>query len=159
MELAEQVAGTPEPEDGAPFVNLALQAANTLLHDGHAWKRLDPDEILASTRRAVEDRQSPFLVHASCAFLGAVEEGGRPGRRLKPIVDSLRQAEAMVLESGRPACVVRLGYHYGPRSRDLRLYRRAFRLGRPYLAGPARRLQPVIHQADAARALRLAAAG
>jgi nucleoside-diphosphate-sugar epimerase len=56
-----------------------------------------------------------------------------------------------------PACVVRLGYLYGPESRDLRAYRTAFRLGRPYWSGPRKALQYHLHQFDAASALLAAA--
>jgi nucleoside-diphosphate-sugar epimerase len=56
-----------------------------------------------------------------------------------------------------PACVVRLGYLYGPQSADLAAYRKAFRLGRPYWSGPPRPLQYHVHLADAARALIAAA--
>jgi nucleoside-diphosphate-sugar epimerase len=52
---------------------------------------------------------------------------------------------------------LRLGYLYGPASRDLKAYRLAFRLGRPYWAGPARSRQYFLHHDDAARALLLAA--
>jgi nucleoside-diphosphate-sugar epimerase len=53
--------------------------------------------------------------------------------------------------------VVRLGYLYGPESRDLRAYRAAFRLGRPYWAGPRAALQYHLHQFDAVSALLAAA--
>ena len=53
--------------------------------------------------------------------------------------------------------MLRLGYLYGPESADLRAYRSAFRLGRPYWAGPARALQFTLHQLDAAAALPAAA--
>jgi nucleoside-diphosphate-sugar epimerase len=53
--------------------------------------------------------------------------------------------------------VVRLGYLYGPDSRDLRAYRAAFRLGRPYWAGSRNALQYHLHQDDAVRALLAAA--
>ena len=66
--------------------------------------------------------------------------------------------EGLALSGPVPACVVRLGYLYGPQSADLRAYRTAFRLGRPYWSGPAKALQYHLHQFDAASAL-LAAAG
>ena len=56
-----------------------------------------------------------------------------------------------------PRCVVRLGYLYGPQSADLRAYRNAFRLGRPYWSGPPRAPQYHLHQLDAAAALLAAA--
>ncbi len=62
-----------------------------------------------------------------------------------------------MLSGPLPACVVRLGYQYGPDSRDLRAYRKAFRLGRPYWAGPRKALQYHLHQNDAVSALLSAA--
>jgi nucleoside-diphosphate-sugar epimerase len=146
---------------GAPvIVNIALQVPNTLLHDGHAWWADPGPHILASTRRvlsAARREKAAFLVHASYAFLEAAEGGGKVGARMQEVVDAAREAEAMVLESDQRACVVRLGYLYGPGWHDLRGYRRAFRLGRPYWAGPRRNLQHHLYGDDAARALLTAA--
>jgi nucleoside-diphosphate-sugar epimerase len=52
---------------------------------------------------------------------------------------------------------VRLGYLYGPESRDLRAYRKAFRIGRPYWAGPRSARQYHLHHHDAVSALLAAA--
>jgi nucleoside-diphosphate-sugar epimerase len=147
---------------GAPVViNLALQEPNTLLHDGRAWWPDPAAHIIASTRRvltaATRDRAA-FLVHASYAFLQGAETSDSAGRRIAPIVEAAREAERMVLDSATPACVVRLGYLYGPEMRDLQRYRRALRLGRPYWAGPRGNLQHHLHTIDAARALLQAAA-
>ncbi len=106
---------------------------------------------------AAQRDDAAFLVHASYAFLEGAEGGSSVGERMRPIVDAAREAERMVLESGQRACVVRLGYLYGPQWRDLRAYRRAFRLGRPYWAGPRRNLQHHLYCDDAARALLTAA--
>ncbi|MFN8132163.1 MAG: hypothetical protein U0R70_11510 [Solirubrobacteraceae bacterium] len=148
--------GPAEPGSGDVLVSLDSQPPNTLLHDGHAWKDHGPARILADARAALA-QDSEFVVHASYAFLRAVDEGAQPGDRLVPIVDAAREAEELVLGGPRPACVVRLGYLYGPESKDLKAYRTAFRLGRPYWAGPKDRLQHHLHTADAARALLLAA--
>jgi nucleoside-diphosphate-sugar epimerase len=162
-ELGRVVARARGVEDdrGAPVViNLALQAPNTLLHDGHAWWPDPGSHILTSTRRvlaAAQRNRAAFLVHASYAFIQAAEGGGKVGSRMQPIVDAARAAEEMVLSSATPACVVRLGYLYGPEWHDLRAYRRAFRLGRPYWAGPRRNLQHHLYGDDAARALLTAA--
>jgi nucleoside-diphosphate-sugar epimerase len=142
------------------IINLALQAPNNLLHDGRTWWRDAGAHILASTRRllaSAERERAAFLVHASYAFLQGAEGGSRVGDRMRPIVEAAQSAEEMVLGYGRPACVVRLGYLYGPQSGDLRAYRRAFQLGRPYWAGPRRNLQHHLHSDDAARALLTAA--
>jgi hypothetical protein len=141
---------------GRTLVNVALQTPNTLLNDGHAWRRNAPDHIVGSTRRAIAEagrQRCGFMVHASYAFLRSAQAGGKVGDWLQSIVDAALEAEGMVLESGRRATVLRLGYLYGPDSRDLRAYRLAFRLGRPYWAGPRHNLQYFLHTDDAARAL------
>jgi len=95
-------------------INLAGQQANTLLHDGHAWKdfaRL----TLAGTHRAVRSAKagaSPILVHASFAFVHAVEHGAKLHEPLRSSVEAILECEALVLSSQAPACVVRLGYLY-----------------------------------------------
>lgn len=142
--------------DGKALLNLALQPANTLLHDGRAWERITPARIVSDTRRALSappKRDAGFFVHASYAFLRAAEQSRRVGEQLRPIVEAALEAEALVLGADRPACVVRVGYLYGPESADLRAYRIAFRVGRPYWAGPKSRQQHHVHSADAARAL------
>jgi hypothetical protein len=51
--------------------NLAGQQANSLLHDGHAWKDF-ARTALAGTRRAMRSARTggaPMLVHASFAFV------------------------------------------------------------------------------------------
>ena len=87
-----------------------------------------------------------------------MEAGAEPGPRLRPIVEAALEAEQMVLVDSRPSGVIRLGYLYGPGSSDLKLYRLAFWMGRPYWAGPRKALHDHIHHTDAARALLLAAA-
>jgi nucleoside-diphosphate-sugar epimerase len=145
---------------GRTLVNVALQVPNTLLHDGHAWRPNAADHIVDSTRRALAEaarQRCGFVVHASYAFLGAAESSGTVGDWLRTIVDAALEAERLVIHSGRRGVVVRLGYLYGPESRDLRAYRLAFGLGRPYWAGPRQNLQHFVHVDDAARALIIAA--
>ncbi len=127
--------------------NLGGQQANTLLHDGHAWKdfaRL----ARASARRAMR-ADADLLVHASFAFLAA-EPDADP---LLALAQTIAEIEQMVLSGPLPAVVVRLGYLYGPGSPDLLAYRTAFRLGRPYWAGSRAAGQYHLHQDDATRAL------
>ena len=132
-------------------VNIAGQQANTLLHDGHAWTGFSRT-ALAGVRRALR-RDASLLVHASFAFVL-----GRPhADPLRSIAETILECERLALSAPIPACVVRLGYLYGPESRDLRAYRKAFRIGRPYWAGPATARQFHLHQADAASALLAAA--
>jgi nucleoside-diphosphate-sugar epimerase len=158
--LAREYAAIRTSGRGRTLVNLSLQGPNTLLSDGRAWWPNAPEHILSVTRRALAEAQrtrAGFMVHASYAFLAAAEDGGTTGNWLRGVVEAAREAEQLVLGSGRRACVVRLGYLYGPESRDLRAYRRAFALRRPYWAGPRQNLQHHLHTTDAARALLLAA--
>ncbi len=140
-------------------INVAGQQANSLLHDGHAWKEF-ARAAAAATRRAMRSARAEgarTLVHASFAFVRAVEDGVRLNDPLRSSVDAILECEALALSGPVPACVVRLGYLYGPRSGDLRAYRTAFRLGRPYWSGPRKALQYHLHQLDAASALLAAA--
>lgn len=136
---------------GSVHINIAGQQANTLLHDGHAWKGF-ARTALAGARRALRS-DGNMLVHASFAFVL-----GRPRQDpLRSIAETILECENLVLAGPMPACVVRLGYLYGPESRDLRAYVKAFRLGRPYWAGPRAALQYHLHQYDAVSALLTAA--
>jgi nucleoside-diphosphate-sugar epimerase len=98
-----------------------------------------------------------LLVHASFAFVRAVEDGTALEPPLRSCVEAILECEALVLSAGLPACIVRLGYLYGPHSGDLHAYRTAFRLGRPYWSGPTEARQYHLHQLDAASALLAAA--
>lgn len=142
-----------------PHINVAGQQANTLLHDGHAWKDFTRTAF-AGTRRAMRSARAdgaPMLVHASFAFVHALDRGIRLPEPLRSSVDAILECEAQALSGPVPACVVRLGYLYGPESADLLSYRTAFRLGRPYWSGSPRVLQCHVHQFDAAAALLAAA--
>jgi len=87
----------------------------------------------------------------------AVERGASLTEPLRSSVEAILECEALALSGPVPACVVRLGYLYGPESADLRAYRIAFGLGRPYWSGPRKALQYHLHQFDAAAALLAAA--
>jgi nucleoside-diphosphate-sugar epimerase len=143
---------------GAPtpiHINVAGQQANTLLHDGHAWDGF-ATKALAGTRRALRTataESASILVHASFAFVNAVERGAGLAEPLRSAVEAILECEALVLTGPVPACVVRLGYLYGPDSADLAAYRTAFRLGRPYWSGKPRALQYHLQQFDAVAAL------
>ena len=136
---------------GSVHVNLAGQQANTLLHDGHAWQDF-ARSARAGVRRALRSDAS-LLVHASFAFVHAAP----PKDPLRSIAQTILECEQLVLAGPLPACVVRLGYLYGPTSRDLLAYRTAFRLGRPYWAGPRAAGQYHLHHDDAVSALLAAA--
>lgn len=132
---------------GDVHVNVAGQQANTLLHDGHAWKDFQK-LALAGVRRAVRT-DARMLVHASFAFV-LVEPRRDP---LRSFAQTILECEQIALARNGAACVVRLGYLWGPSGRDLRAYRTAFRLGRPYWAGPRDALQFHLHEVDAVAAL------
>jgi nucleoside-diphosphate-sugar epimerase len=132
-------------------INVAGQEANTLLHDGHAWKDF-ARSAQAGVRRALR-ADATLLVHASFAFVAA-EPASDP---LRAHAQTILECERLVLDGPIPACVVRLGYLYGPTSRDLLAYRTAFRLGRPYWAGPRNTLQYHLFETDAVTALLAAA--
>jgi nucleoside-diphosphate-sugar epimerase len=154
--LAQMPARGP---DGSIHVNIAGQQANTLLHDGHAWKNF-ARTMPGTTRRALRAAEAAgagLFIHASFAFVRAVERGAQLDEPLQSCVAAILESEAMVLAGPLPACVVRLGYLYGPHSADLRAYRTAFRLGRPYWSGDVHALQHHLHQSDAAGALLAAA--
>jgi len=140
-------------------IDLAGQRANSLLHDGHAWRDF-ARKAPAGTQRAIRSARAagaPMFVHASFAFVHAIERGSAVNEPLRSAVDAILECEALALAGPVPACVVRLGYLYGPESRDLRAYRTAFRLGRPYWCGPPKAMQYHLHQFDAAAALLAAA--
>lgn len=136
---------------GNVHFNLSGQQANTLLHDGHAWKDF-AKTVRAGTRRALHAEAS-FLVHASFAFVRVLP----PKDPLRSLAEVILECEQLVHAAPLPACVVRLGYLYGPQSSDLRAYRKAFRLGRPYWAGPRAAAQFHLHLDDAVSALLAAA--
>src|SRR5438132_5975654 len=157
--LSAALARAPTRGGGPRVViDISLQPPNNLLHDGRRWATFSPSR-LSTLARATQRRHADadFLVHASYLFLNAVEAGARPGDTLRPIVDGALAAERIVMDGAVPACVVRLGYVYGPESQDLRAYRRAFRIGRPYWAGPPQTTQRHLHSDDAVRALLAAA--
>jgi nucleoside-diphosphate-sugar epimerase len=140
-------------------INVSGQQANTLLHDGQAWKEF-PHTAPGATRRAIRAARAAgatMFVHASFAFVHAVERGAKVGEPLRSCIDAILECEALAMSTPLPVCVVRLGYLYGPQSADLSAYRKAFRLGRPYWSGPTDARQYHLHQFDAASALLAAA--
>jgi nucleoside-diphosphate-sugar epimerase len=156
LELGRILAQCPSiRRKGLVHFNLSGQRANSLLHDGHAWKEFSKTAP-AATRRAIQAAiaaDATLFVHASFAFVHAVERGAMVDEPLRSCVDAILECEAMASSGPLPACIVRLGYLYGPESADLLAYRKAFRLGRPYWSGRSSALQYHIHQFDAASAL------
>jgi nucleoside-diphosphate-sugar epimerase len=156
-ELGRVLARMParSPDASSVHVNVSGQQANTLLHDGHAWKDF-ARTMPGTTRRALRAGKAAgacLFVHASFAFVRAIERGAKLDEPLRSCVAAILESEAMVQDGPLPSCIVRLGYLYGPHSADLRAYRTAFRLGRPYWSGDADASQHHLHQSDAASAL------
>src|SRR5580765_5454038 len=90
-------------------IDVAGQQANTLLHDGHAWKDF-ARTALAGTRRALRAARTdgaPILVHASFAFVSAVARGSHLKDPLRSLVETILDCEELVLSGPVPACVVR----------------------------------------------------
>lgn len=160
LELGRVLAKLARPRGRRSLhINVSGQQANTLLHDGHAWDDFARSAPAATRRalRAAMAAKASMFVHASFAFVQAVERGATVAPPLGACVDAILECEALALAGPLPACVVRLGYLYGPASADLRAYRKAFDLGRPYWSGPDEARQYVVQQDDAATALLVAA--
>ena len=145
-------------------LNLWPQRANSLLHDGNNWRN-QPQFLADSTQallEALKGRPNIFLVYASYAFLygnnlAATEEDAITAPANDPTFGTAIRAEKLVAASRIPATLLRMGYLYGPQSRDLKAYLQSFRISRPYYSGPSGRLQSYLHYEDAAMALALAA--
>src|SRR3984893_1719668 len=88
--LADEAVGGDGPR---VVIYVALQAPNSLLHAGHAWKRSPPERLLAKTRAAVRRAsRADFLIHASYVLAGSDAAGLRVGKKLRPIGDAALQA-------------------------------------------------------------------
>ena len=141
------------------FIDVTDQGPNSLLHDGHAWKGY-VDGALRHTQRRLQEaraRDAGVYVHAGFAFLRGIDDAQKVPSPLREVVDTALAVEELVLAAPMTTRVVRLGYLYGPWMKDLRAYRTAFRLGRPYWSGPARTRHDHVHQRDGAEALLAAA--
>lgn len=147
------------------LLNIAPQLPNNLLHDGHDWRGF-VEFLPKSTTALIEAaRAAPgaFLVHLSYAFLygdapDATESDPLVVPGNAPTFQVAVQAEKVIQQSGVPACVLRLGYLYGPQIEDMAEYAEALRHRQAYYAGPERGLANWLHIEDAARALILVAA-
>ncbi|MCL6649464.1 MAG: NAD(P)-dependent oxidoreductase [Chloroflexi bacterium] len=158
-EAASAAAVAAAAADAQVVLHLSPQVTNTLLHDGRAWRgwaSRAPREAqgVVVGARAVG---SPLVVLASYACLYGAAQDATEETPLAPPPDQVFTAavaaERVVRESGLPYVLLRLGFLYGPQSRDLELYVRSFQLRRPYYAGPAHTLGNWLHFEDAARAL------
>jgi nucleoside-diphosphate-sugar epimerase len=160
LEKASDLKAIFQAANAEVVLNLAPQVPNTLLHDGHNWK--DYDRILPATTtaliEALSDRVIRLFVHTSYAFLygnvdNATEDTPLSVPSEEPIFLAAIQAEKAIANSSLPACVLRLGYLYGPQSEDLKKYEFSFKLRRPYFAGAEEKLMNFLHYSDAAKAI------
>lgn len=142
------------------FVDLARQDLNQSVTNA-GW---NGDELVArakATVQAVRDGGAKFLVAASYAFVYGdahgheVDESSRPETGGHPLLKAIVKAEKAVLSSGVPACVLRLGYLYGPHMPQLASVSQSLRQGRPLPVGSG--LANYLYAADAAEAIRRAA--
>ena len=151
---------TAQPE---VVLNLIPQKPNTLLHDGHAWDNFERTLTTTTTALLTAAKTVPLklLVHTSYAFLYGNNPATTEESFLQPpnypAFASAVQAEKMVAESKIPLCLLRMGFLYGPQSRDLESYKQSFNLFRPYYAGPQHNRANFLHYTDAASALALVA--
>ncbi|NWJ96381.1 MAG: NAD(P)-dependent oxidoreductase [Chloroflexi bacterium] len=144
-------------------LNLIPQEANTLLHDGHNWQNFDLTLLPATNAllTAAKVAGVKFLIHASSAFLYGNTHAATEESPLKPPsgagFTALVEAEKAIASGAKnhqiPLSLLRLGFLYGPQSRDLSLYEDSFNLRRPYYAGPANNLSNFLHFEDAVNAL------
>ena len=105
-ELGRLVARLPTPAAAAgAHIDLAGQQANTLLHDGHGWKDFARTAHAGTQRalRAARQAGAPMLVHASFAFVHAVEQGARVPEPLRSAAEAILECEALALAGPVPA--------------------------------------------------------
>lgn len=123
----------------------------------------DADELIArakATVQAAKDGGAKFIVATSYAFVyGAaagheVTEDSRPETSGHPLLKAIVKAEKAVLNGGVPACVLRLGYLYGPHMAQLKDISSAMRQGRPIATGEG--VVNYVYVDDAAEAVRRA---
>ena len=146
------------------IINLTPQSANSLLHDGHAWKGFDTvlRDGTTALLEAAKSAHTPFVIHASYAFLYGSKLNAVEDDRLQPPSDhpafaAALAAEQKFVESGIAHSILRLGFLYGQQSHALVQYKRSFDLHRAYYAGVPGNVSSMLHSSDAARALALVA--
>jgi nucleoside-diphosphate-sugar epimerase len=125
--------------------------------------RWDTGELIdraKATVQAAKDGGAKFVVAASFAFVyGAadgheVTEETRPETSGHPLLKAILKAEKAILNGGVPACVMRLGYLYGPHMAQLKDVSSAMRQGRPVASGKG--VVNYVYVDDAAEAIRRA---
>jgi nucleoside-diphosphate-sugar epimerase len=127
-------------------VDVAFAWQNSLLHDGWRWKGFG-HFAPRHAQDLIQVARSAGAEHVVVAGFALAEAGPFEDPDLRPALE----VEAALRSSDLPLTVLRLGWLYGPRMRNLREYRTAFRLMRPYYGGP-RTPQSWLHEEDAAGA-------
>lgn len=142
------------------LVDLARQDLNQTLKNG-AW---DADDLIARAKAAAQgakDGGAKFIVGTSYAFVygdthgHVVDETAKPHTDGHPLLKAILKAEKAILNSGVPACILRLGYVYGPHMTQIQDASRTMLQGRPLPSGTG--LANYVYAADAAEAIRRAA--
>lgn len=140
-------------------VDLARQDLNQTLRNG-AWSA---DELTARAKasaQAARDGGAKFLVATSYAFVYGdahghdVAETDKPHTNGHSLLKAVVKAEKAALNSGVPACVLRLGYLYGANMPQVQEITQSLRQGRPIPAGSG--LANYLYDEDAAEAIRRA---
>lgn len=104
-----------------------------------------------------------FLVHTSFAFLygdthgETVNESASPEAFGGDLVTHAKRAETAVSLSGIPACILRIGYAYGPYSTSMTKIVNKLRGGRALLTGSGKNFANWVYEDDLAQAYALAA--
>jgi nucleoside-diphosphate-sugar epimerase len=141
-------------------VDLARQDLNQTISNS-AW---NPDDLITrakATAQGARDGGAKFLVATSYAFVYGdthgheVSESSKPESGGHPLLKAIIKAEKAALSAGIPACVLRLGYLYGPHMSQMQDITSTLRRGRPIPVGTG--LANYVFEDDAAEAIRRAA--
>jgi nucleoside-diphosphate-sugar epimerase len=140
-------------------VDLGRQDLNQTLRNG-TWNAGELIARAKATAQAARDGGAKFLVATSYAFVYGdthgheVTETDKPQTNGHPLLKAVLKAEKAALNSGVPACVLRLGYLYGAHMDQIQDVTLALRQGRPVPAGSG--LANYLYDDDAAEAIRRA---
>lgn len=141
-------------------INAASQAPNQPPVQTVEWNADSLPGNSAALAKAAASAGAKFLIHTSYAFVAGdtggatVDETAKPNTGDNALLKATRKAENAALNGGVPACVLRMGFLYGPQSDSLTTLSDAIRQGRPVVAGDG--LANWVHLADAAEAVRRA---
>jgi len=154
--------GSVRIEDGlASILNFGINSGNLIKSYPEEKNLSPPSAKILKPLTAAKTVPLKLLVQTSYAFLYGNNPATTEESFLQPpnypAFASAVQAEKMVADSKIPLCLFRMGFLYGPQSRDLAAYKQSFNLFRPYYAGPQHNRANFLHYTDAASALALVA--